>query len=262
MTYSTTQAEYWNQVAEQIGDSSADQKELVGYHSPYDNHVRQIAYDLLQSFTEQVPQKNTIAELGSGVGLNIRFMSQYQPKKLLAYDCSDKLLELCKVNLSDLDAVQFIHTDGHEVPVPEDCNIDLFFTVTVLQHITNQDMFENVIASVRHTKAKYILIVEDVRTPERLATPEYAQRTPESYRECLEKDGYTSISERYISASWAARLYGVLNRLCGLYQAHEGAKAPSWAFALGKIISPLAFMLDKILPGKFGMVAQLYEYRG
>lgn len=257
-TPSQHQAAYWDRVAVNIASSATPDKDLVGYHSPYDRYVRRVAVALLDRFTAKIPHKRCLAELGSGAGLNLRYMNQFEPEKLLAFDCSANLLALAKAKLSDLTNVAYILTDGNGLPVPEGVPIDLLYTVTVLQHIVHPDMFASVVAAMQASHAEYILILEDTRTPAAQPTADYILRTPLDYQAAL-SSGYTPVASEFVSLTWAARLFGVINRVSGLYKKHEGAALPTPILRMAECLSPVAKGLDHLLPGRFGITALLFK---
>lgn len=254
------QADYWNKVAEHIRDSSADHKDLVGYHSPYDVYVRERAVELLDRYSNNITPMETVAELGSGAGLNLRYFSGKHPRRLIAFDCSPELLGLAKQNLSDLDNVTYVQTNGYGLPVPDGAKIDVLFTLTVLQHITDAAMFEGISASMKSSGARYILIIEDTRrTPKENIG--YVLRTPEHYLKTFDAGQYQLVSTSYVSLSWAALMFGCINRMGGLYKRHEGSRLPDAVFSFCRVLYPLARMLDRFLPGRFGMTVALFELK-
>lgn len=258
-TAAQKQVQYWDTVAQAIGQSSAPEKDLVGYHSPYDQYVRRVAVKLLEQFSVMIPGKRCIAELGSGAGLNLRFFSRYAPDKLLAFDCSAELLALARKNLSDIPNVQYIQTNADNLPAPEGIHIDLLFTVTVLQHITDPALYTSVLRSISQANPRYLLLIEDTRTPPTQPTADYTLRTPESYKQSVHYLGYQLVNEKFYSLRWARLLFGAINHINGLYQRHEGAKVPSWCFYAARGMFPVVRLLDHLLPGKFGMTALLFE---
>ncbi len=260
-TSARRQSEYWDNVAGHIQGSDAPDKDLVGYHSPYDAHVRRIAALLLDRFSAAVVKKDCIAELGSGAGLNLRYFARFTPKKLLAFDCSSQLLNLARANLSSVDNIEFIQTSGEDIPVPPGTSIDLLFTVTVLQHITDPEMYRRVTAAMMDAKPATILIIEDTRRPARQLTPHYILRSPSDYISSFDGDKYSLVMTQFASLTWAARLFGLINRLFGLYKQAEGCQLPKAAFTMTRFLSPLAARLDTLLPGKFGMTAALFHVR-
>jgi SAM-dependent methyltransferase len=257
----TNQAQYWDTVAENISQSDLAHKDLVGYQAPYDVYARRIAVAALERFCALVPDKSCVAELGSGAGLNLRYFSKLGPKKLLAFDCSPRLLGLAKANLADLHNVDYIQTNASNLPVPAGQKIDLLFTVTVLQHITDPQMFEAVTTSMKDAKPQYILIHEATSSIPKLPMPEYILRTPDDYFARFQGAKYELVASDFVSLTWAARLFGGLNKLFGLYGKHEGARLPSYIFAANRLFSPLVTWLDKLLPGKFGMTTALFKLK-
>ncbi len=256
-TQSQHQASYWDKVAVKISASDAPDKDLVGYHSPYDRYVRQVAIRLLDHFVTHIPTKQCIAELGSGTGLNLRYMSRFNPEKLLAFDVSANLLALAKENLADL-PVTFTHTDGYSLPMPADTTPDVLYTMTVLQHITDPAMFASVVTAMKASQAKYILIIEDTKTPTTQPTPDYVLRTPLEYQAAF-GEGYQLVASQFASLTWASRLFGVINRLCGLYRKHEGAATPAVVQTATQALAPVVRALDTSVPGTFGMTGLLFK---
>lgn len=245
-------------MAGQIRASRAPDKNLVGYHSPYDAHVRAVAETLLGQYAAQVNSCRCIAELGSGAGLNLRYLSRSSPERLLAFDCSAQLLELARANLADLANVTYIHTQADNLPVPPHTSIDLLFTVTVLQHITDPGLFQSVTRAMCHSGSRYILLIEDTHEVPRQPTPDYLLRSPQHYAG-LFGGSYVPVATGFASLSWARRVFGVINRAFSLYRRQEGAQLPRVLFAVSRLLSPLVRLLDRRLPGPFGMTAVLFE---
>jgi len=254
------QIQYWDKVAGRICDANSPGKDLVGYHSPYDVYARRAAVNLLNKFSHLCINKDCIAELGSGTGLNLRYFSRWKPKKLLAFDCSSQLLALAKKNLVDLSNIEFIQTNGNDLPAPHGVSIDLLFTVTVLQHIVDPDLFRQVVESMKNSGAQYILIIEDTNNRLRQPTPDYTQRTLEDYISAF--DGrYKLATSEFVSLSWASRMFGLVNRLFGLYKRDEGSRLPRPVFWVLRFLSPVTKLFDAFLPGGFGMTAVLLRLR-
>jgi SAM-dependent methyltransferase len=256
-----SQAEYWDGVADRIENSNAPGKDLVGYHSPWDLHVRGVAIDMFDRFSALVPVKRCVAELGSGTGLNLRRVSKMKPEMIIGFDCSSHLLDLARKNLSDLDNVQYVHTSSFDLPVPENSHIDLLFTLTVLQHIVKPVMFQSVVASMIQSGATHILVIEDTRRNPRQPTGDYTLRAPAQYIAAFAGSRYELVKTETTSLAWAVRFLGGMNKLFGLYNRPEGSRLPHAMFVLGGALSPLIRLLDRLLPGQFGMTAALFRLK-
>lgn len=259
VTANLEQARYWNDVAAKIQTSSAEDKALVGYHSPYDTYVRQVSVGLLDKFTKPITEKNCIAELGSGTGLNLRHFSRLNPAKLMAFDCSEQLLSLAQANLADLSNVTYVQTGANDLPVPQDTAIDLLFTVTVLQHIVEPALYASVVASMKNSGSRYIMLLEDTMRKTKPRSDHYIQRSPEEYIAAFAGEQYSLVASGFVSLSWAHRFFGGINRLFGLYRKQEGAALPRSGYLLARMVLPLVAPLDRILPGPFGMSALVFE---
>ncbi len=251
-------ASYWDRVAVKISASHTAGPNLVGYQSLYDRHVREVAVTLLDQLMRIMPAPRRIAELGSGTGLNLRYMTRFSPEALFAFDCSANLLALAKEHLQDVPRVTYIQTDGAHIPVPEGVALDLLYTVTVLQHVTDAEMFASLTAAMRASGARWLLVLEDTRVPPSQPTADYVLRRPEDYQ-ALGLGEYRLVTSMYVSLRWASYVLGAFNRICGLYRKHEGAALPGVVVRVGWVFRPLVRALDALFPGRFGMTGVLFE---
>ena len=74
-----------------------------------------------------------------GAGANLEICVEKHSKRIVACDISDKLLNLAKSRLNK--KCEFILIDGESIPLDND-EINSSFTVTVLQHISNDKMLK------------------------------------------------------------------------------------------------------------------------
>ena len=103
--------------------------------------------------------KSSILEVGSGAGANLEICIENHAKRIVACDISDKLLNLAKSRLNK--KCEFILIDGESIPLDNN-EINSSFTVTVLQHISNEKMLKNLISEICRVTSSNVVLFEDI----------------------------------------------------------------------------------------------------
>lgn len=87
-----------------------------------------------------INNKQTILDYGCGNGRLMEFMADdYQ--KVIGVDISSTMVEEGKKRLSGLTNVEFLETDGFNIPLNNE-SVDLVFSYLVFQHIKTREMVE------------------------------------------------------------------------------------------------------------------------
>ncbi len=86
----------------------------------------------------RIPQRPAVMEIGSGVGYVMEAAIQrYKPTRIVGLDVASGMIEKARERLQrdavDRSAVEFVHYDGIDAPVP-DSSFDLIYSVACLQH--------------------------------------------------------------------------------------------------------------------------------
>jgi len=71
------------------------------------------------------------------------------------------MFEIATKNLSSCDTVELKKIDGMNIPYP-DQSVDISFTVTVLQHNTDETMFRSLVKELCRVTKTAIIIMEDI----------------------------------------------------------------------------------------------------
>ena len=191
---------YWSRVAQEIekrGDNY-----VAGDDNPYYRYKRR---KFLKEFLDAIDfQSKTVLEVGFGPGGNLKHIAKHHaPKGIFGADVSQKMLELAAKNLSMHD-VTLVRIDGANLPYPAQA-VDISFTVTVLQHNTDNTMFKRLVQELSRVTKTMIVIMEDIGEGQS-ETGEWILRPVETYRSVFAGCGFKLSNVRFlntkISRSW------------------------------------------------------------
>lgn len=149
---------YWSRVAQEI--KNRGENYIAGDDNPYYRYKR---HKFLRRFLDTIDfQSKVVLEVGFGPGGNLKHIATHHtPRKVFGADISQDMLEIATKNLSLYDTVELKKIDGVNVPYP-DQSVDISFTVTVLQHTTNETMFRNLVQELCRVTKTTIVIMEDI----------------------------------------------------------------------------------------------------
>jgi hypothetical protein len=155
------------------------------------------------------------------------------------------MCEIAQRNLRSFRKVRLTKIDGTHLPF-EDRSVDLSFTVTVLQHITDAAMLEALVKDICRVTRDTVVIMEDIGQCEQLGGEGAGiNRTVGAYESLLAKHGFqlgqtlflnTKVSRRWYEFSWRAyrRVFA---------HDHEGDRINF----LGKVLIGLPLILTRAL---------------
>ena len=230
---------HWNNVAEEINKRERNQF-LVGYDSVLDQYIRG---EFEKIFRKLDIFKSSILEVGSGAGANLEICLEKNSKRIVACDISDKLLNLAKSRLNK--KCEFILIDGESIPLDND-EINSSFTVTVLQHISNEKMLKNLISEICRVTSSNVVLFEDI-APEGngIKSEDYVVRDFNTYKNLMEENGFKLKKQSIIGLRYSLKILGAINSLF-LYKKMEGSKSSFLEDYISKVILRLTSKLDKI----------------
>jgi SAM-dependent methyltransferase len=235
---------YWSEVAEQIRQRGK-KNFLAGDDSPFFRYKRA---KFLSLFT-QLPFSNKIVmEVGSGPGGNLNELTQKDIKKIYAVDISASMIELAKANLSDhpnFNKIEFVHINGQEIPLP-DRSIELAYTVTVLQHNTNEQMLKRLIDEICRVSAKDIVIFE--RIDSKIKGNELCYGRPiEYYSSLFSSNGFTLQRSAFLNIRISHFVCTAISKIFNKPGRKEGEPLSGLSVTLQKIALLITRPLDKVL---------------
>lgn len=204
---------YWSRVGQEI--QRRGKNDVAGDDDPYYRYKRQKFLSKFLDFIDFQSSK-LILELGCGPGGNLKYIvEQQKPKEFFGVDISQTMIDLANQNLSQYkDNVKLYKIDGKTLPF-EDQSIDLSFTVTVLQHNTDAEMFSNLVRELcRVTKAE-IVIMEDIGDSNQLCKKgeSFIARQVDVYRNIFEEYDFKLVDISFlntkISKFWRRLVYKI-----------------------------------------------------
>jgi ubiquinone/menaquinone biosynthesis C-methylase UbiE len=138
------QKEKWNELAledakyyvcAKRGDSDEKFRQYGEDH--YEEHI--INDGLIKSYVP-IFSNAIVMEIGCGIGRMTEFFA-LDFKGVFAIDVSDKMIDLAKERLSNMDNVSFVETDGESFPLSSN-SVDFVFSFLVFQHIPSIESIE------------------------------------------------------------------------------------------------------------------------
>jgi SAM-dependent methyltransferase len=150
---------YWSRVGQAI-ESRIGESVVAGDDNAYYRYKRQ---KVLKRFLNTIDvSAANILEVGFGPGGNLKHIAAHgDPAALFGVDISQKMYDLATGNLSAFTNIHLKKIDG--VLLPYDTkSIDKTFTVTVLQHITDEAMLKGLISEMCRVTTNEITIMEDI----------------------------------------------------------------------------------------------------
>ena len=231
---------HWDNVAEEILNRKTN-KHLVGYDSVLDIYIRR---RFEKVFRKLDIFKNTILEIGSGVGGNLAICEEKGSKRIIGCDISEKLLKITQERFKDYSQFEFLLIDGKNIPL-KDNEIDSSFTVTVLQHISNKIILEKLAKEICRVTKKNIVIFEDIAPfGKGIISEDYVVRDINAYIKLIEKNGFKLKSKSLISLKYSLLFLGAINSLF-IYKKKEGAKSTVFENLISKILLKISSKLDQ-----------------
>jgi ubiquinone/menaquinone biosynthesis C-methylase UbiE len=216
---------YWTRVGQEI-DKRGDTNFVAGDDNPYYRYKRQ---KFLRRFLDTIDfDAKTALEVGFGPGGNLRHLATYhRPKMLYGADISQKMHDLASRNLQSFANIKLAKTDGMHLPFA-DQSIDISFTVTVLQHVTDADMLKALIKDICRVTKESIVIMEDIGSHQMLfGQGSWVNRTVDTYKGAFATHRFqlrnTEFLNTALSRRWYALAWRVYRRL--FHQDHQEGDA-------------------------------------
>lgn len=214
---------YWSYVGQEI-QKRADDNVIAGDDNPYYAYKRS---KFLRRFLDTIDfRSKTIMEVGFGPGGNLRhIVTHHRPASILGADISQTMYDIAQRNLRSYGNVRLAKIDGSHLPF-DSRSVDLSFTVTVLQHVTDATMLKALISDICRVTRDTVVVMEDIGHHQLLdAEGAGINRTVDAYKNLFAEHGFqlrdvqflnTKVSRRWYEFAW--RVY---SRVFGR-QHHEG----------------------------------------
>jgi SAM-dependent methyltransferase len=146
---------HWTRVAHEV-ERRPPGNMLAGNSDPFHAYQRK---KMLRRFLDTVDVTGrTVLEVGCGPGGNLLHIQRRNPSRTIGVDISSRMLDIARRRLRGYD-IELLKTDGRRIDLP-DRTADVTFTVTVLMHITDDDMFRRLVAELCRLTAHTLIIIE------------------------------------------------------------------------------------------------------
>jgi SAM-dependent methyltransferase len=236
----------WNQVAET--DQLNETPFLAGGRdTPLYQYKRRLTLTWFRKI-DFVGKK--VLEVGCGPGANLLELNNLGARMVVGCDISDKMVELARHNSKTLsDAPQLCVIDGSRLPF-KDTSMDITFTMTVLQHVTEDQVLISLIEEICRVTNGHIFLFED--TCNRLLSGEgYVARPVQYYRSMIETHDFRLVETR-MALSLAMLVGFLFYRISQISRLQKRVRGSSNA-------TPKSGNSDGILAAIGGSIVQAYN---
>jgi len=245
---------YWDDVATNI--EMRDNLEVIaGDDDPYYVYKRKLVMNVMQRLDWN---KLNILEVGPGPGGNLEWMLQHGVSHVTGADLSARMIEIASERLKKYSQVSIVKTDGSTLPFP-DQSFDRAITVTVLQHITNNQILEELVKEICRTSKKEIVIFERIES--QIKGHESNQGRPvDFYKKMFADNGFALLTVEYLPLQASFYACGAIRKVLQRNKHTEGKLQSGLVYAMQKAILPFTKLADRFIKSERD-VAMLYFLR-
>ena len=218
---------------------------IAGDDNPYYAYKRA---KFLRRFLDTINfQSKAIMEVGFGPGGNIRHIAtRHGPHLILGADISQTMYDIAQRNLRSFGNVKLAKIDGTHLPF-DDRSVDLSFTVTVLQHVTDATMLKSLIGEICRVTRDTVILMEDIGHDEQLGGEGAGiNRTIDAYRGPFAQHGFQFREALFLNTKVSRRWYEFVWRIYRRGFArdyHEGDQINP----LGRFVMGLPLIVTRVL---------------
>jgi ubiquinone/menaquinone biosynthesis C-methylase UbiE len=231
---------YWSEVAQRI-DRRSDKNIIAGDDSPFYRYKRSKFLKLLHQldFTGK-----RVVEIGSGPGGNLQEVWKKHPATLTGLDISAEMIALARKNGVSKD-VELKQIDGERIPL-DDKSQDIVYSVTVLQHNTDEDMMKNILKEMCRVSNHQVVLFERIEK-KRKGDEFCIGRTINDYAEICDSCGFKLDKKAFINIQISYITSGLASKVLNRKKRKEGEKLSRSSRFLQKITLPITAVFDKII---------------
>jgi ubiquinone/menaquinone biosynthesis C-methylase UbiE len=179
----------------------------AGDDNPYYAYKRS---KFLRRFLDTIDfQSKTIMGVGFGPGGNLRHIVTYhRPAFILGADISQTMHDLAERNLRSYGNLRLAKIDGSHLPF-DSRSVDLSFTVTVLQHVTDATMLKALVSDICRVTRDTVVVMEDIGHYQLLDAEGAAgiNRTVDAYKNLFAEHGFQLRDVRFLNTKVSRRWY-------------------------------------------------------
>ncbi len=245
---------YWTQVAERIQARGA-RNIVAGDDTPFFRYQRA---RFLQELAQIDFQGKSVLEVGCGPGGNLEVIHATNPTRLVGCDISWKMIGLAAQNLQPILAdVELVLTDGVTLPFKQK-SMDIVYTVTVLQHNTDEDMLVGLMREICKVARDKVLLFEETSVKIKSGRS-WVLRPVGYYQAIMEEREFKLTEVKYLNVFFSHLASVGISRLMGLRDRQEGEPLPALAVAGQRACLPLTRPLDRLFTKRIGLTKMSFE---
>ncbi len=235
-----TPEKYWSEVAEQVNLRKVGNV-VAGDDEPYYIYKRE---KFLNLFHQLSFSGKSIMELGSGPGGNLALLEEKGARRLVGVDISQKMIDLARRRLKP--STELYKSDGKIVPL-EDALFDMVYSVTVLQHITDELMLKSVTSEMARVSRDEVILFE--RIEKTIKGHESNCGRPVDYYDSLFSEyGFTLNHKKTIQIGVSRRMSAITRQWMNSSSRKEGQPLSPFSIGVQRFLLPITKIMDGIFP--------------
>ncbi len=247
---------HWDRVAAEVR-ARGNRNVIAGDDTPRARYLRSI---FLREFQTIAFRGRKVLEVGCGPGGNLHVASQKQPARIVGCDISKKMLDCAKANLTDvMSQLELVQTSGDTLPFA-DKSFDISFTVTVLQHDTEEELLATLLREICRVTKLEIFLFEDT-FPRRWEKFSHVSRPVTEYQTHIENYGFRLCEVKYLNTVASDLACGAIRRITSSPRRNEGTPIPSITRKLQAWCLHLTPYLDRFSPLGIGLTEMVFRAR-
>lgn len=239
MSRSYNVEEHWSRVGQEV--LGRGESYVAGDDNAYLRYKRE---KFLKDFLDSLDTRDKIVlEVGFGPGGNLKRLAERRDcKRLLGVDISGTMLQLASRTLqAHADLLELHKINGTQLPF-SDRSVDLSYTVTVLQHNTNEQMFRDLVGEICRVTRTELVLMEDIGKDKPVGiAATWVGRSVDTYKSLLSEHGFQLVELQFlktaVSRLWYRLVFHELYRR--LFNPEHKEGAPIGMFVQWVIAAPL-----------------------
>jgi len=181
--------------------------------------------------------------VGCGPGSNLKEIMKLNPAELKAVDISHDMIKEAKRNTNR--KIEIIKTNGTDIDFPNEF-FDIVFTVTVLQHNTDDKMLEKLIDSICRVSRREVYLFERIESKPK--GNELNMGRPVSYySKLMSKHGFELQSTNFLNIEVSYLLAGLSRKILNSTKRKEGDPLSSISLSIQKMCLPFTKKMDSLV---------------
>jgi SAM-dependent methyltransferase len=241
---------YWTRVGNEILQRRPDGWAIAGDDTPFQRYKA----GGCRALVEAVPvAKGSILEVGCGPGGNLTAMVDQGPRKLVGCDISPSMIAVAQRNTSK--RVPLVQIDGHRMPFATG-SFDVTFTVTVLQHIDDPHLLDDLVSEMARVTRTWVFLFEDTSRKAKIQ-PGYARRPVEFYAHRLGPLGFRLEGQTMLRVMVSETASRLTRRV--LPHMHEGARVSHLVRLSERLAMLVTRPLDRVVQANNGLCRMTFR---